>query len=562
MNAGEEWDAITADPEFRAQPSTEQNRVALSFFNKRIAPNVPPDQHEATRHEFFADAFRAPEVEAQPAPSLGAAVKGLALHGPAGAAIGARFGDKGLGLARQAVKDTLHDPVPGLAPVADALRTGIPGAIAEAGGRAGLPTAGAALGTAVGTLGELVPKTGGELAMAGLGGPALEAAGAAGARVAPTVVSKLSGASLPEATRAIGRAKELMNPELLKPETIDKATAGIGEAMKGARSALGRRLGLAEDAAIAKAPDRVLAVGSIGDELAQKFQRAGFSADGVRVGDHANPLDPRLQSIIDRFRNIQAATPASPILDRFGVPLPGKPPVPRDMALRDALQLKKDIYGLVSFDPKVKAVMGVGPAEEAFLKDAAMNLDEHIRTGAAADPALNSATDKFARAAKGYGKLAKTALSGQIDTVSKRLGRIFNAGDITRKVGSPLADEIGAGSKQLETLLDAKTAQRFAPWVNPKVSGSFENTGGGALGNILKIAGAGAGASVAPGTIPQKLATGAAILAGTSPRLINAGIRAAVVPVGESAVVDAAASPAARAVMASPLMRRLRKKEK
>ncbi len=514
MPAGEEWDAVASDPEFQKQPESTKNRVAMAFFNQRLAPNIPPEQHDAARNSFFSDAFKAPAPVAEPST---------------------------LATAGQAVKETLKAPVPYLAPVADALRTDIPGYIAEKGGQLGFPKTGAAIGTAIGTVGELVPKTGGELAMAGLGGPVLEGAGALGAEVAPTAISKLTRLSVPEVERGISRAKELMNPELLKPETVDNATQAIGNSIKSARSALGRRLGLAEDVAAAKLPGRVISVPHIGDELADNLRKVGYAVDGVGNGDIPKKLPPDLQGIVDKFRNKSSFD----ILGPDGNPLP-RPP--RPLSLPDALQLKREIYDMVSYDKS--KLLGLGDKESSFLNDAAKNLDDHIR--AVGGDELNAATDKFSRMAKGYDKLSKDALSGRVDTVQKRLGRVFRAGDIARKVEDPMAT-VGAGQKALDTLLDAKTAQGFAHKINPVLERAAVTTGGGMAGA------AGFMASRAAVGGPKAIAGAAGLLAATSPALHNALIRAAVIPLGQNAAVEAAASPAARALMASPLLRRLQK---
>lgn len=530
MAAGDEWDAIQADPEFQAQPAPVKTRVALNFFQQRVAPNVPADQVDSVRHDFFTDAFK-------PAPQPAA--------------------PSTLSMAGSAAMDTLKSPVPYLAPVADALRTGIPGGIADVAGHisapietagypnvaAGIRGAGALAGTAVGTVGELVPKTGAELAVAGLGGPALEGAGNVAADAAPTVVSKLTGQSVPAAERAISRASELMNPTLLKPGTIDDATQALGDAIKGARSAVGRRLGLAEDTAAAAHPGRILPTASIADELAENFQKAGFSADGKMAPgrDTSDPLNPEIQNIIDKLRNVAPER----LLGPNGQPLPR---IPRDLPLADAIDIKRKIYGLVSYDKS--KLLGLGDTESSLLKDAANNLDDHIRS---VSPELNTATDNFSRMAKGYDKLAKSAMSGNVDTVQKRLGRIFAAGDAERKLADPLAT-VGAGQAALDTLLDAKTAQGFSPVISPRLERAAMNTGGGVLGA------AGVGGLVTAGALKGGAPVAAGVagtLAATSPALNMAAIRAATVPIGENAAVDALASPTSRALVTSPLLRRL-----
>lgn len=66
MSAGEDWDAVAADPDFAAQPMATKNKVALAFYHQRIAPGLPADATDDARHAFFSEAFPAPA----PAPTV------------------------------------------------------------------------------------------------------------------------------------------------------------------------------------------------------------------------------------------------------------------------------------------------------------------------------------------------------------------------------------------------------------------------------------------------------------------------------------------------------------
>ncbi|MDE2098447.1 MAG: hypothetical protein KGL39_14435 [Patescibacteria group bacterium] len=61
----EEWNSISNDPSFRSQPLPIQNKVALNFFNGRVAPHVPKEHLEEARNSFFQDAFPAPQAPKQ-----------------------------------------------------------------------------------------------------------------------------------------------------------------------------------------------------------------------------------------------------------------------------------------------------------------------------------------------------------------------------------------------------------------------------------------------------------------------------------------------------------------
>lgn len=62
MGYVEDWQQISADPGFRAQPMPIQNKVALNYFNERVAPHVPEEHLDVAKHSFFRDTFSPPDM--------------------------------------------------------------------------------------------------------------------------------------------------------------------------------------------------------------------------------------------------------------------------------------------------------------------------------------------------------------------------------------------------------------------------------------------------------------------------------------------------------------------
>lgn len=425
-----------------------------------------------------------------------------------------------MGMAKQAIGETLKEPVPYLGAAVEGLRNKIPGAIAEETGNfsealrqagygksaSAVNAFGVGLAGTIGTVGELLPKTGGELALTGLAGPAVKGAMAGIKKVAPQVISGLSRNPLPVVERAIERTDEISNPALKLPETAENAVAALGDKLKEGRRLLGQKLARIEDAVAGKNMARSIPVKDIGVKLSDDLSNAGFAVPGRAVGDVTRKLNPAISEIITDLENIKSISL-------------GKGAVPKGSAglnFKDALTLRRKIDSIVEWD-RARA-LGLDSAEEAILKNARHALNEKIK---AVDPTFRKANDAFKRMAEQYKSLEKTVFGGSQDAIQNRIVRMFRKGDADRKIAEKVDRITSTGGKQLDTILDAETARAFAPVINPGATRAAGNTGGGlmvpvaaALGTKMFGLGATGGA-------------GAAALALTSPRANLAAIRAA-----------------------------------
>ena len=433
--------------------------------------------------------------------------------------------------AKQAITETLTEDVPYLGRVAKAVRTDIPGAIAEKAGQLGMPKTGAAIGTAVGMAGELIPQKGWELATLGAAKPLGTAVKAAGATLAPPLISFLARIEKPVVTRAIARAGELGKKELLAPEAIENAIKGLGEGIKSARSALGQKLGAIEDR-LASTSLVKIPVADIGLGLSKKFVNSGFSVPPIW-----------LKFIRERPGKITSALPkeVTEILSDLG----SKP-----LSFRDGVNLKRKIADIVDWDKS--KLLGLSSKEQSFLKNAHAELNARLRVES---PRYAKANAAFAKAAKVYDELAKDVLSGKPETIQRRITGMFNKGSADRKIVERVDKISRDAGTSLDTILDSIMAQKFQPVINPTVMNAATRTGGGILG-AAGLGGA-AGTYAAMGSPGAALAVGGA-LAATSPKLHALGIRAFAAPMGK-ATAPALARPAASAAIAALRARREKK---
>lgn len=448
-----------------------------------------------------------------------------------------------MGAAMQAISETMTEDVPYLGRVAKAVREDIPGYIAEKSGQLGIPKIGATVGTAIGTAGELIPQKGWELAALGAAKPLAAAGKAVGAAVAPPLISFLTRIEPPVVARAISRVGQIGRKELLAPEIIENAIGALKIGVKDARSALGRKLGAIEDAVAAKMPDRSIPVTDIGSSVGGKFQRLGYLGGGKDV---QRGLPKEVSEIVDDFKNIGGGVAAktSTIADALGRPIitPEVKAQPRSMTFRDALNLRQKIDNVVQWGEEGK--IKIDSQTDALLKQGRYDLNERLK---AVSDTFRKANDAFAKVAKDYDKLSSDVLSGKDETVQRRITNLFNKDSIERKVLARI--DIGAkdAHNSLDTILDAITAQKFRPKLNPVVERAAFHSGGGIIG-ASGIGGA-AGIMGAMGNpIPAALTAGA--LAATSPRLHSLGIKAFASPIGKGAIPGLSRGSAAAALAA------------
>lgn len=149
-----------------------------------------------------------------------------------------------IGLAGQAIKETLKEDLPVVGKAVRWLRKDFPEGLAELGGELGHPKKMAAAATVFGTGAELLPATGGELAMEGLAGPALKVGGKIAGKVGlgakalgkeavkrPTqLLGQVRGESF---ERLVGRPKEVLE-EISKMSDDPNRIKELGNAFKGA----------------------------------------------------------------------------------------------------------------------------------------------------------------------------------------------------------------------------------------------------------------------------------------------------------------------------------------
>ena len=422
------------------------------------------------------------------------------------------------GAAKQAISETMTQDVPYLGKIAKAVRTDIPGYIAEGAGRAGaaieraggaigLPgagkavgnavgVAGATAGTALGTAGELIPQKGWELAAMGAAKPLGAAVKTVGATVAPPLISFLTRIEPPIVARAISRAGQLGNKELLAPEAIENAIQGLGEGIKAGRRALGEKLGAIEDKIAATFTGNVPAA-DIGQKLSQNLAKAGFGVEGQPVGKVVRELNKEVSAVLGDFQTLN---------------------------FKDAINLRRKIDDMVTYDGA--KLLGLNDTQQAMLKGARSELNDRIR---AVSPRYTQATAAFSKAAQVYDQLSKDVLSGKPETIQRRITGMFNKGSADRKIVERVDKISETAGASLDTILDSITAQKFDPILNPGMTRAAGSTGGGILGATGiaagKVLAGGPGAGIAAGAITA-----------TSPRLHALGIRAFNSPIGAGAI--------------------------
>ena len=229
-----------------------------------------------------------------------------------------------LGAAKQAIGETLREDVPYLGRAAKALREDIPSYIAEKGGAMGFPKTAAVVGTAIGTAGELVPKTGLDLAMVGAAKPLAAGVKALGAKVAPGAIAALTRIEKPVVERAIARPGLLADKTLLAPDKVEGAIKALGEGIKAGRRALGQKLGAIEEK-LAETYAGKIQVGDVGQKVAQKFAAAGYAVPGQKSGRIVAELPGE---VIDVLADLKK----------------------KNLSFRDAVNLKRKIGDLVDWD--------------------------------------------------------------------------------------------------------------------------------------------------------------------------------------------------------------------
>ena len=428
-----------------------------------------------------------------------------------------------LGMAGQAVGHALKTDVPYLAPAVQYMRD-LPFQAQEKMTEAGYPKIGTALGMASmpsAIAAEFLPKTGGQLALQGLIGPTLKAAGMVAKKVGPSIVSTIDQIAPPIAKRAFERTEQVYSKlkTAANTEVIPETIRAIKESIKLARKSVGERLGLIEDEIAAQMPGRSIATHDLGQKLEQNLASKGFDISG-QTGDVSRRLSGTVKEIVDDFKNIQGAQPstAGKILGPEGQATitPAIPGVSQPMSFKDALTLRRKIDDAVDYVGQES--MKVGKQEEAILKTIRRELNERLKD---IDYRFRDANDTAAETFENYRKLASDVMSGSEDTIQKKITNLFSKDTIERRAVEYMDESFTRASRKLDDVLDMITASKFSAKLNPSLERAFMHTGGGPAARAMQLGTAAAlgGEAVAHGVTGPAVAGLTGAMAVTSPRL-------------------------------------------
>ena len=418
-------------------------------------------------------------------------------------------------MAVQAMGETLREPLPGgVGGLVEKLRGGA--GIAERLGAMGVPSPISALAASqVAIPAELLPRTGLELALTGLAGPATEAVGAAGKAVirkaSPFLISEATGIARPIVERALRVRAALRTP--VDEYAIRGFVDGLVESMKQARSDIGQRLGAVAEQIAARLPKKSVPTADIAANLETKLSRSGFKIPNQAPEDVAaavRQVQSDTTEIIKDLRNLNAPAKPSGLLTPGGKPVPIEAPAPQATSFMRALNIRRKMDDVLEFISSGDA--RVGTAEKGYLKEARASLNDRLR---AFDPRFRQANDAAAALMQKYQAIQKDFLSGKQDMVERRLANMFKKGTVERRAIEQADFVSKAAGKQIENILNQITAQQFKPALRPGMGvRPMLATGGGLVSGALRLGSAGS----VPGALATGAATAAAGLTISSPR--------------------------------------------
>ena len=387
----------------------------------------------------------------------------------------------------QSALDILSKPIPGIGQVAELARETIPSKIAEVGGKFGFPKTAAAVATGISTAGELIPKTLGEAGLMAVGGPIAKGIGRLGAKAAPSIISALTRIEKPIVERGIARVSALGAKELRAPEVVEQGIEKLGKALVQGKADFGQRFARVKEALIERNLGKSIPTADIGARLEKNLASKGFGG----TGKIKRELSSDVTEILNDLKN-------------------------KNLSFQDAVNLKSKIDDLVSFN--VGVAPKTGDVEGAILKGVRREIDSRLE---ASSPLFKTASRGYAKVAKAYDDLSRDLLSGKVETIERRISNIFKKGSVDRKIVEKIDRVSEEAAGILDNVLDAITAQKFRPIINPGVARAAAHTGGGLMGPALGI-----GGTALFGAAPTAL-VGSGALAATSPRLAGLAIRGA-----------------------------------
>lgn len=387
--------------------------------------------------------------------------------------------DSKLGIARQALSQTMTQDLPLVGKAVGNLRTNIPNQLAE---KYGMP--GAIAGTAIGTAGELLPKTGGDLALQGLTGPLLKGIGFVtkkgliplGRKVLPSLTEALTSIEAPIVERAIQRASQVGQKMkgVLDSNVTEMAVNKLKEATKDYKTLIGSKLKRIEDAVI-KSTKKQIPIADIGDQLSKMLAGSGYKVNGYTEEAFAEKVPHDIGEILNGFNSLKSFSPD--IASNVESGMTSKP-----VTFKAALNLRRSIDRILEqaeFKPG-----SVTKDTEAILAAIRKPLNDRLL---ATEPRFKVANDAYAKVMDTYRQLHDDVLTGKEETVRNRIARIFKKGSVERKLIERMDNMGKQAAGQLDDLLDTITAQQFSSKVNPQMTRSLKSTGGGLAARAMQI---------------------------------------------------------------------------
>lgn len=390
--------------------------------------------------------------------------------------------------------------LPWIGAAAKYVRETLPGQIAETGGKIGLETPAALLGTGVSMLGEAIPRTEGELALGMGAGPAMKGLGLAAKSVRPTILGKMAGIPIEAVKRVLERP--IASRSMADNEAMEGVMRTATEAMNSARADIGERLGAIKKGVYARFPNARVKTSDLAHGLEEQLRSAGYAVpkSGEEVA-YAAAFD----TTRERGQKKVSADVLQVLKDlRAG----------HEANLEQAMSMKSYIDDNVNY--AAKEAMKVSSVEEGILKGVNKDLKKRIYV---VSPRLGRAMNYASESFKAHKELSKIfGGNASPEAKERRILNLFKKGSAERRL-LERADRLGGeAAGAMDKVLDAFAAEYYKPVLRRGVGQAATTAGAGAYGLEALT-----GKNFAS---PEALAGAAVAAAATSPRLQGMAIRA------------------------------------
>lgn len=361
------------------------------------------------------------------------------------------------GAVLQATKEALGTDIPFVGKAMGALRKDIPSAMAEHGGLLG-----AVAGTVVGTAGEMLPKTIGDLILQEAAGPVLKGTKGLVKAVAPAISEAASSIM----AREIGVAKPFVdmmkkNPQALKNISEDmtsvlKHAESMGNILKRGADLASSKVGMIEDQFLQMAKDTPKLQNRIMiDDVAEKFRamvrnHMSLSGDTFKEGTKLSKI------------NAITGTDAS-LLQEYSGDLNK---LKKGGSFIDLLRLRRKIGNDIAW--KGEGAPKIGSQTNRILTDLRDQINKKLGV---LSPELREADAVASKARKQYDILQKSHFGGRPEQVYNRVKLSMQRGTAHEELLSRAAEINSRTEKAMKGLMKKVAAQQFAPLVRGGISG-------------------------------------------------------------------------------------------